>query len=228
MRTDRLLIILGLIAAFMVAAFARLARFEPSVLTPIAPYATPIFIVATIIAARMLMARGDDLGRLGFAERPKWRHLVAALIAVAVLQAWSRVGPEMLTNLVELLGFSDHSYVQERFSDVQGSATGLARLLLLSWIAAAFGEELSFRIVLMRGLDNALGATRATAVIALVVSAVVFGAIHLYKGPVGAMSSVFSGLVFGVLVMNARGAIWPAVLAHGLNNTIGIVNIYRG
>jgi membrane protease YdiL (CAAX protease family) len=78
----------------------------------------------------------------------------------------------------------------------------------------------------MRGISYALGDDRKALLIALVVQAIVFGLIHAYQGPAGIASSAISGLVFGGLTLAARGSIWPAVLAHGLNNTIGIMEVY--
>jgi membrane protease YdiL (CAAX protease family) len=37
-----------------------------------------------------------------------------------------------------------------------------------------------------------------------------------------------NGLVYGTAVFAARGSVWPAVLAHGGANTIGILTLYAG
>ena len=55
-----------------------------------------------------------------------------------------------------------------------------------------------------------------------------FGLIHAYQGPTGIVGSAFSGLVFGTVVIISRWSIWPAALAHGTNNTIGIISLYLG
>ena len=39
---------------------------------------------------------------------------------------------------------------------------------------------------------------------------------------------ILSGLVFGLVTILGRWSIWPAALAHGINNTIGIVALYHG
>jgi membrane protease YdiL (CAAX protease family) len=114
----------------------------------------------------------------------------------------------------------------ERFSDVEGSPGSLAALLALSWTFAAFGEELAYRIVLMRAISFALGDSLRGDIIALVLQAVMFGLIHAYQGPAGMVGSAFSGLVFGAVTMAGRRAIWPAAMAHGVNNTIGIIELY--
>ena len=215
-------------AVLIVTGFIRLSGYEPSVLTPLTRYTTIIYVGATVAAALTLQNLGVDFKRLGFGVRFQWWHLGAALVAVVILQTWNRVGFPIMAEALASFGLSGPGYVAQRFSNVEGSATALLSMLLLSWTSAAFGEELSFRIVLMRGMASALGSSRVAAIAALVISAIIFGMIHVYKGPAGVVSSTLSGLVFGFLVIRARGAIWPAALAHGINNSIAIVGMYTG
>ena len=113
-----------------------------------------------------------------------------------------------------------------RFSDVTGSPVALIRLMALNWTVAAFGEELAFRIVLMRGIAFALGDNRTAIGVALIVQAVVFGLVHAYQGPAGIFGAAINGLIFGGLTLAARGSIWPAAIAHGSSNSIGIMEMY--
>ena len=53
-----------------------------------------------------------------------------------------------------------------------------------SWAFAALGEELAFRVVLQRLLLAAFGAGAAGVIAAIVLQAGVFGAVHIYQGPV--------------------------------------------
>ncbi len=101
-------------------------------------------------------------------------------------------------------------------------------MLALSWTVAAVGEELAFRILLMRGIAWSLGDGRGAVGIALVVQAVIFGLVHAYQGPTSVAGTVTSGLIYGALTVAARGSIWPAVIAHGTNNTIGLLSLYGG
>lgn len=187
----------------------------------LAGYATLIYIGLTVIATISLTRIGVPIRHLGFVMtvRP-WIVIALALLGVAILQ----LSGSLLTPLWEHIFGSGRDLT--RFSDVAGSPIALVQLLTLSWTIAAFGEELAFRIVLMRGISYALGDDRKAFAIALVAQAIVFGLIHAYQGPAGIASSAISGLVFGGLTLAARGSIWPAVLAHGLNNTIGIMEVY--
>jgi membrane protease YdiL (CAAX protease family) len=116
----------------------------------------------------------------------------------------------------------------ERFAGVEGSVSALMLLLATNWTFAAFGEEFAYRIILMRAIAYVLGDTRIALMCALLLQAAIFGLIHAYQGPTGIAGSAISGLVFGAVTIAARWSIWPAALAHGGNNTFGIIALYLG
>ena len=221
---SRLAIIVALYAAGLL--FIGLLRYwqlhleTPPALTA---HATLLYIALTIVIAVILIRAGVPFHRLGFAVpiRPA-RALGLAVAGIAVLQ----VSGWLLAPVWEWLFGAGRDL--GRFSDITDSPTALVRLMALSWSVAAFGEELAFRILLMRSVAFLLGNGRSALGIALIVQAVVFGLIHAYQGPTGIAGSTINGLVFGALVMAGRGSIWPAALAHGGNNTIGILRLYLG
>ncbi len=79
-----------------------------------------------------------------------------------------------------------------------------------------------------RGISFVLGDSRTGQISALAFQAVMFGLIHAYQGPTGIAGSTFSGLVFGAVTLAGCWSIWPAALAHSVNNTIGIIAFYHG
>ncbi|MEM9233288.1 MAG: CPBP family intramembrane glutamic endopeptidase, partial [Pseudomonadota bacterium] len=83
--------------------------------------------------------------------------------------------------------------------------------------------EIAYRVVLMRGLQASFGGTTSAAIIALLIQAVIFGFAHYYNGgQMAVLRTGFNSLVYGALVLSARGVVWPAVIAHGLHNTINL------
>ena len=214
--------IVALFAAGLLASgalrFLNLSAEDPSALTG---YATEIYVGLTILAAVLLRRSGVPMNRLGFgfAFEPL-RFLFLAAIGVGLIQ--------ILGLLLEPLWEQIFGGARDldRFSGVSGSSVELAKLLALSWILAAFGEELAFRIVLMRGIAFALGDSRLAFGVALIAQAVVFGVVHAYQGPAGMLGASINGLIYGGLTLAARGSIWPAALAHGSSNTIGIMGLY--
>ena len=201
-----------------VLRFLNLRTEDPPQITA---YATVIYIGVTVFAAVFLSRAGVPLRRLGFGLKfQPAKYLIMAVAGVALIQ----LSGFLLDPLLErLLG---ETRDLARFADVAGSPNALLKLLILSWSLAAFGEELAFRIVLMRGIAFALGGSRTAVGIALIAQACLFGLVHAYQGPAGIVGAGINGLIFGGLTLAARGSIWPAALAHGTSNTVGIVGLY--
>lgn len=211
----------GLSIGLLFMGALRFSAAHPNLLTPLAGLATPGYVLVTVVFTILMTRAGVPFNRFGFGSRPDLRQLVLAIAAIAVLRI---VAVSVAPWLEGLLGERD----LERFADIEGSVSSLIAVLALSWTFAAFGEEFAYRIVLMRGIAFALGDTRAALIAALVLQAALFGMVHAYQGPAGIVGSTISGLIFGSVTLLARWSIWPAAIAHGTNNTIGIVALYSG
>jgi len=215
-------LVIGLSLGLLFMGALRLSSIYPNILTPLAGYATPGYVLITVIFTIMLVRKGLPLNKFGFGIRLDIRQIMLAIAAIVVLRLF-----DIFLNPVveELLGGPRNL---QRFSDVEGSLGSLIVLLLINWTLAAFGEEFTFRIVLMRGISFILGDRRQGQIFALIIQAVLFGMIHSYQGFSGIAGSMFSGLVFGIITIESRWSIWPAAFAHGINNTIGIIDLYFG
>ena len=115
-----------------------------------------------------------------------------------------------------------------RFADLPGNLPLLLTLLPVTWLIAAFGEEFFFRGFLMTAIAAVLGGSRAAWISAVVAQAVAFGLIHAYQGPEQAISIGIGGAVYGGAFLLARRNLWPLILAHGLNDTLGLIFLYSG
>lgn len=110
--------------------------------------------------------------------------------------------------VIALTGFDEN--VQASYSDAAGS--GLLLLIVTTVtisILVPIGEELLFRGALMRGL------LRYGAVVAVVVSSIVFALFHGVN--LALPSALIVGLVAGE-VARRSGSVWPAVVIHVINN----------
>ena len=114
-----------------------------------------------------------------------------------------------------------------RFQALPGNLPLLLLVLPLSWVIV-FGEEFFFRGFLLTALAETLGASRVAWVAAVVIQAVGFGFIHLYQGPAQAISIGIGGMVYGATYLLAGKSLWPLILAHGINNTLGLILLYSG
>ena len=209
----------GLVAVGVLRYYGYNTEYPPA----LARYATLIYIALTVVTVIVFVRASVSTNGFGFrAPASLSRILVLAAIGVALIQVES-----WLIEPVWTRWFGEGRDLS-RFSGVAGSPGALAQLLILNWTVAAFGEEFAFRIVLMRGIAVGLGDGQSARIVALVLQAIVFGLVHVYQGPAGIAGTLISGLIFGGLVLLGRGSIWPAALAHGANNTIGIFQLYAG
>lgn len=115
-----------------------------------------------------------------------------------------------------------------RFADLPGNLLLLLKLLPVAWLIGAFGEEFFFRGFLLTAIAGVLGGSRAAWVTAVVAQAVAFGLIHAYQGPAQAISIGIGGAVYGAAFLLAGRNLWPLILAHGLNDTLGFIFLYSG
>ncbi|MEL7061400.1 MAG: type II CAAX endopeptidase family protein [Acidobacteriota bacterium] len=211
----------GFVVALLAMAALRWSGPLDNALTPFSRFATLGYIAATVCFSIALVRAGVPFDRLGFGDGPRWRHLGLALVGVVALRVLGGVV------LPWVQGWIAAPRDLERFSAVdEGSLGALATYLAVSWSFAAFGEELAYRVVLMRALAVALGDGRRAQAAALVVQAGVFGLVHAYQGAMGVVGATLSGLVYGALALAAQGSIWPSAFAHGANNSINLLRLF--
>ena len=115
-----------------------------------------------------------------------------------------------------------------RFADLPGNLPLLLTLLPVAWLIAAFGEEIFFRGFLMTTIAEVLGGSRVAWISAVIAQAVAFGLIHAYQGPAQAISIGIGGAVYGAAFLLSKRNLWPLILVHGVNDTLGLILLYSG
>lgn len=215
-------LVIGLSIGLLFMGVLRKSALHTNMFTPLSGFATPGYILISVLFTIWLVRTGLPLNKFGFGEKLNFRHITLAIIALIIL----RIFAYTLNPILEEL-FSGPRNL-ERFSDVEGSAISFILLLITNWTLAAFGEEFAYRILLMRGLSYIFGDSKTARVSALLLQSIMFGLIHTYQGTTGIVGSTFSGLVFGAITLVGRWSIWPAAIAHGTNNTISIIALYLG
>jgi hypothetical protein len=63
---------------------------------------------------------------------------------------------------------------------------------------------------------------------ALTGQAVLFGAAHFYQGPAGMVGTAVTGFILGAATLFFGRTLWPAIVAHGLANSLGFAMMYLG
>ena len=215
-------LVIGLSYGLLFMDALRYSSVHQNFLAPLTGFATIGYIFISVTFTILLFRAGLPLNRFGFGINPNLQQILLAIAAIILLCLFI-LGVEPL--IEEIFG---KPLNLERFSDVEGSTSSLISLLILNWTLAAFGEEFTYRIVLMRGISFILNDTRKAKIAAVIIQSVMFGLIDAYQGQAGIVGSTFSGLVFGAVTMASRWSIWPAAIAHGTNKTIGIISLYYG
>ena len=73
-----------------------------------------------------------------------------------------------------------------------------------------------------------IGRGRADWVIALLLTSLLFGIVHLYQGASGMITTGLSGLVFGLSYFAGGRNLWVPIIAHGVLDTLGFTLIFLG
>jgi hypothetical protein len=119
--------------------------------------------------------------------------------------------------------------IQHLFGDAPNAAQGLLPkgvLESLVWLpvalSAGFCEELAFRGYLQRQFQAIAG----SAIVAVLVQAIIFGVGHLYEGPAAVARIMLFGVLYGLLAQ-WRTSLRPNMMAHAWSDICGVI-IFRG
>lgn len=202
------------IVAFVMVVVADAMGFVPITQT--------IFLVPLIWV--LLRSRSEGWSTIGF-QRPGNSRLAIVLgVLVGVLL-------ETFAVFVTTPGISALFGVEPDYSalkSVQGNLKLLLVFLGLSWVIAAFGEEICFRGFLMKRLAQVFGETRTAWVASLLLSSVLFGWGHTEQGVSGWVQEGLSGLWLGILFLATKRNLAVPIVAHGVSNSLAFVLIYLG
>jgi membrane protease YdiL (CAAX protease family) len=146
--------------------------------------------------------------------------LLAAGVAYAIVSLYT------LDPLIDRL--TGHPADLSDFVAVRGNVSMLLFWLLVSWLLGAFGEELAYRGYVMNRIADLAPQRVSGLSVAVLFSALLFGASHISQGLSGVISNFVGGLVYGGLYVLAGRNLWVPILAHGLEDTIGFLLIFLG
>jgi len=154
--------------------------------------------------------------------------LASALLIFTILPGINRLAeineamslPDVLSGIENWMRASEESaaLLTEKFLQTD-SIAGLLLNLFMVAVLAAVGEELLFRGVLVRLLNDWFRSTH----LAVWVSAILFSMFHLQF--FGFLPRLVLGVVFGYLFVWS-GSLWLPVLAHFINNGAAVLVYY--
>ena len=180
-----------------------------------------------LILMLWLQIRGDAWPSFGLIPF-KLRYLAFGLALAIGGIVLDSVVRSVATPLIVAWTGADPHLDEKAFAEVKGNLPLFLMLLPSIWLFAAFGEEFLYRGYLLTRFTQLLGGGSAAVMLAIVGQAVLFGLGHWYQGPVG-MFPIFVGALLTGTVSVAWGRnLWPAMIAHGLVDTLGFTMLYLG
>jgi membrane protease YdiL (CAAX protease family) len=185
------------------------------------PNEVPILVI--ILWASLLIRRAPWRS-VGLRKPFSWKLTIIVAICAGVLLQLKDVVTEPLARLI----WHQQEQVSSVLSSTHHSLSGALESLGIVWTFAAFGEEIAYRALLLRRAADAMNGSSAAYAAALVLSSVLFGFGHFYKGPTGVFDSTISGLILGATYLVTRRNLWASIIGHGLSDTIAVVATFFG
>lgn len=134
--------------------------------------------------------------------------------------------PLMLATILLIRGPAQESMARQKIEVMRVVAQIPLVALFPSAVMAGVYEEVFVRGLLQSRVARLLvGAKRqglASRLLAVLIASVLFGVGHWYQGPLGVMQTTVVGVILGVSAVAWR-SIWPAVVAHVLIDTVGLL-----
>jgi membrane protease YdiL (CAAX protease family) len=186
----------------------------------VVPNEVPILFVLGMVSFRL---RERSWSAIGFTRPTSWKRTILFAFAIAVIRLFGGAVIESVTS-----HFWPPAIAPSGASEIAGHPLLALQWLAIVWTFAAFGEEVSYRGYLLTRAADVGGRTQISLWVATIISAVLFGFGHYYKGPTGIVDSGFAGLLLGAAYVLSRRNLWVCILAHGFIDTIGVVAVFFG
>ena len=181
----------------------------------------PTFVLLAMAGAS-LAARRQGPGSLGL-RRPRGGVGRTAAQAFGLTVGWTVVQLALFMPVLEHL--TGRRQDLSDFDTIHGNLPMLLVYLGLSWTLAAVGEEVAYRGYLLTRLREVLPPGTVGVALAVAGSSVLFGLAHTEQGVIGIALTTLDAIFFCWLRYRFA-SLWACVLAHGFNNTIGLIAYY--
>jgi membrane protease YdiL (CAAX protease family) len=142
----------------------------------VVPNEVPILFLLGLVSYRI---RNGGFAAIGFRRPASWAKIVGIAIAAAALRI--ALGDLVIEPLATRIWPPITG--PEGFDSIAGDWKQALTWLGLVWTFAAFGEEIAYRGYILGRAAESFGGTNVAYALALIISSVLFGFGHFYKGP---------------------------------------------
>lgn len=213
---------LGILAAALISTLATLLfvlPFDPELETSAGQLVGQVGLWGTLVGVALAGAAGwsfkewrEALRRLGF-RGLSWSHLKLAVLVVLAYLAFAITAAALLDGL---FGYRPEQEELSETLDLDLTPVTVAALYLSACVMAPLTEETFFRGFVFGGIRARWGFW-----LGAIVSGLIFGVVHAGTGPAAIPFLAVLGGCFAY-AYERSGSLWPAVLAHALNNLLAI------
>jgi membrane protease YdiL (CAAX protease family) len=149
-------------------------------------------------------------------------------LGVIVVGVIAGVGLKLLMKSV-VLPYLGAPATNPAFQDLHGDLDRFLIEIPQLIVLAGFCEELVFRGYLINRIQAMLGTSVATGIVAVFVTAAIFGPLHYFmQGYWGALQAAIIGIIFaGAYLLNGQ-RLWSLIVAHGAFDVFAFWIIYAG
>lgn len=188
-----------------------------------------LFFLLTIAIYVWAALRGEGPAVFGFKRAKRWWSVVwQGLLVLAVSMGFDILIRPVLDPIIAEATHTNAKLAEQHFASVQGNLGLLLYLIPMGLLFGGLGEELLYRGFIMTRIAQVLGEGRIAWVAALFLQAIPFALGHSYQGPVGMVAVFIGALITGAGTLIWGRALWPAIIAHGLQDTVGFLALYMG
>jgi len=229
LKTSNLAKIMELILVFAVA-FLFIKAFMSSKTSDLVYNQAVIWLANIIMLGTVyigLKLRGETLTHFGLSfKKFNWKFafktFLQSLLVFILALAGFIIGSILMANITGIPESSDMSgydYLKDNIWMLFLTLGGV-------YIVSSFGEEVIYRAFLINRISE-LGLNNKTGkIIAVIISALVFGLAHYSWGIMGIVQTGFMGLVLGFCYIYLKKRIWILIIAHAYMDTILMLQMY--
>ncbi|MBP6013452.1 MAG: CPBP family intramembrane metalloprotease [Alphaproteobacteria bacterium] len=172
----------------------------------------------------MLFVRGARWTDVGF----RWPPHGASALALGALAGVALSVHELIVLEPLVRSYTGASPDLSLFKDLKGNLQATLFWIALSWVLAAFGEEMVWRGYAMNRVAELFGGNIAAWILSTLAVNVVFGIAHEYQDLTGIIVTTIGGLTYAVLYFLAGRNLAVPIMAHGMQNTCDFTFMYIG
>lgn len=210
-----LLIIIVVGVAFTLGLSGNMSALDGSLFSPSIPINAGAFLVQALLMTApvyflVLRRRRLPPSAIGFRPFSRRWYVIVPLVAVMIV---------VVSETLE--AFLGHPLEKPMINAVAPggfSWSGLVVMLMVVGVIIPIAEEVFFRGVFYTWLRRRWGP-----VVGIIVSALLFGALHL--NPVWIAFAFILGIILALLY-ELSGSLWPAIGLHAVNNMMSVVTLY--